>query len=180
MAASYTATAKHAMCGVSASLNSRSATAAFHLPHTTPSPASQKHHTHHRIIKRTISMKSSRDLQSLTSWCWNEASDKIRTAVPTMTQISSRIEKLMAWNMNDCGLHLSFTTTEQTKSYQGFRINRGVATSTDTGLLESSRLHLRDDALLVCGTGTAGHLGHSYCCYFACPSLSADLYSAHM
>lgn len=69
MAASYTATAKHAMCGVSASLNSRSATAAFHLPHTTPSPASQKHHTHthHRIIKRTISMKSSRDLQSLTS-----------------------------------------------------------------------------------------------------------------
>lgn len=49
-----------------------------------------------------------------------------------MTQISSRIEKLMAWNMNDCGLHLSFTTTEQTKSYQGFRINRGVATSTDS------------------------------------------------
>lgn len=55
----------------------------------------------------------------------------------------------MAWNMNDCGLHLSFTTTEQTKSYQGFRINRGVATSTDTGLLESSRLHLRDDAQSV-------------------------------
>lgn len=30
-----------------------------------------------------------------------------------MTQISSRIEKLMAWNMNDCGLHLSFTTTDR-------------------------------------------------------------------
>lgn len=41
MAASYTATAKRAMCGVSASLNSRSATAAFHPPHTTPSPASK-------------------------------------------------------------------------------------------------------------------------------------------
>lgn len=95
-----------------------------------------------------------------------------------MTQISSRIEKLMAWNMNDCGLHLSFTTTDRLNLIKASEL-------TEVWLLrltqlESSRLHLRDDALLVCGTGTAGHLGHSYSCYFACPSLSADLYSAHM
>lgn len=66
MAGSYTAAweGKQALCGVTASLKSHSATTAFHLPHTSPCPAGKKHYTHYRITKRTISMKNSRDLKS--------------------------------------------------------------------------------------------------------------------
>lgn len=110
-------------------------------------------------------MKSSRNRVWLPD-AESEASDKTQSAIPTMTQ----------QNKDVYGLHLSFTTTEHTESYQGFRINRGVATSTDacSTLLDFISVMM----LLVCGRGTAGHLGHSYCCYFTCHP--ADLYSAHM
>lgn len=105
MAASYTATAKRAMCGVSASLNSRGATAAFHPPHTTPSPASENITNTIVLLNEQLAWKAA---ETYRVWldAESEASDKIQTAIPTMTQ----------QNKDVYGLHLSFTTTEHTKS----------------------------------------------------------------
>lgn len=169
MAASYTATAKRAMCGVSASLNSRSATAAFHPPHTTPSPASENITNTIVLLNEQLAWKAAETYRVWLPDAENEASDKIQSNIPTMTQ----------QNKDVYGLHLSFTTTEHTKSYQGFRINWGVATSTDacSTLLDFISVMM----LLVCGMGTAGHLGHSYSCYFTCHSaFSWSVFSPHV
>lgn len=75
MAASYTATAKRAMCGVSASLNSRGATAAFHPPHTTPSPASANITNTIVLLNEQLAWKAA---ETYRVWldAENEASDK--------------------------------------------------------------------------------------------------------